>query len=113
MSNIEWLPIQELDVYKVAKEFARRVHVARIQDPALRDQATRASKSAFLLLCEGLPHHKAATARRYFLASSASVGETLGAVDLAHTLGVIQAGDASEIQALGVRLSKMLRGLMR
>jgi four helix bundle protein len=78
-----------------------------------RDQATRASKSGFLQLCEGLPHKKAAMARRYFLAARASVVETLGAVDLACTTGVIQAGDAGEIQALGVRLTKMLCGLMR
>jgi four helix bundle protein len=113
VSNIELLAIQSLDVYRVAKEFARRVHVARIQDTELRDQATRASKSAFLQLCEGLPHKKAALGRRYFVASNASVCETLGAVDLAMTLGVIRDEDAGEIQALGVRLSKMLHGLMR
>jgi four helix bundle protein len=113
MSTPELLSIQKLDVYAAAKEFARRVHVARVQDPELRDQARRASKSTFLQVCEGLPYRKAPTGRRYFTAASASVGEALGAIDLANTLGLVEQGEAETIQALGVRLTKMLHGLMR
>jgi four helix bundle protein len=113
MSTPELLNIQKLDVYVAAKEFARRVHRARLQDPELRDQARRASKSTFLQTCEGLPYRKAPTGRRYFTAASASVGEALGAIDLANTLGLIDRGDAEVLQALGVRLSQMLGGLMR
>jgi hypothetical protein len=47
---------QRLDVYVAAKELARRVHLAHIRDDELRDQATRAAKSAFLCLAEGLPN---------------------------------------------------------
>ncbi len=50
------LPFQRLDVYLAAKELARRVHLARLGDAELRDQATRAAKSAFLCLAEGLPN---------------------------------------------------------
>jgi hypothetical protein len=34
-------------VYVAAKELAHRVHAANIKDAALRDQATRASKSVY------------------------------------------------------------------
>ena len=54
MNDESLLPFQRLDAYKVAKELAKRVHEAQIRDAELRDQATRASKSAFLGLCEGL-----------------------------------------------------------
>jgi hypothetical protein len=47
---------QRMDCYRVAREFAKGVHEARIRDAELRDQATRAAKSAFLGLCEGLPN---------------------------------------------------------
>jgi hypothetical protein len=49
------LAFQRLDVYVVAKELVRRVHGAKIRDRELCDQATRAAKSTFLRLCEGLP----------------------------------------------------------
>ena len=49
------LPFQSLDVYVAARELAAVVHQARIANPELRDQATRAAKSVFLNLCEGLP----------------------------------------------------------
>src|SRR4051812_9944051 len=48
-------PFQRLDIYVEAKELARLVHEARIQDAELRDQATRVAKSTFLRLSEGLP----------------------------------------------------------
>jgi four helix bundle protein len=68
--------MQRLDVYKVALELARRVHGAKLQDPELRDQTTRASKSAFLNLSEGLPHDQPGLRRRYFTSANGSVHET-------------------------------------
>ncbi|HUB09319.1 MAG TPA: hypothetical protein VMB50_20105 [Myxococcales bacterium] len=50
MENDNRFPMQKLDIYQAALQLARRVHEAKIQDPELRDQATRASKSAFLNL---------------------------------------------------------------
>jgi hypothetical protein len=52
--NDNLLPFQRLDIYVAAKELARCVHEASIRDAELRDQATRASKSTFLGICEGL-----------------------------------------------------------
>ena len=107
-----WLPFQKLDVYQVAKELVRRVHEAKIADTELRDQATRAAKRAFLGLCEGLPIDGQAMRRKYFVEAHASLHETLGAVDLAATIGAAREDDALAIQQLGVRLKKMLRALL-
>jgi four helix bundle protein len=96
----------------VAKELVQRVHEAKIRDAELRDQATRAAKSTFLHLCEGLPHEGVAMRRKYFSGSDASLHETLGAMDLALTIGAANARDARDVQELGVRLHAMLRALL-
>ena len=80
--NNEQLPFQKLDAYQLAKELARRVHKAQIRDAELRDQATRASKSTFLGLCEGLPSNMAGVRRRHFDIANASLHEVIGALDL-------------------------------
>ena len=107
------LRFQTLDSYQVAKEIARRVHVAKISDSELRDQATRASKSCFLQLCEGLPNDGVAMRRKYFVEANNSLHETVGAVDLAATLGMMSMEQANAIQALAVRLKAMLWRLQR
>ena len=106
-------PFQKLDCYVAAKELARRIHVARIGEAELRDQATRASKSAFLCLCEGLPSESPVTRRKYFTLANNSLHEAVGAVDLAATVDALALGEAEIIQALGLRLRRMLRALMR
>ena len=107
------LAFQTLDSYLGAKELARRVHLAKITDPELRDQATRAAKSTFLNLCEGLPNTTAPMRQKYFQASQSSLYETLGAMDLAGAIGAAQPEDAAAVQELGVRLVQMMRGLLR
>src|SRR5574341_1075756 len=107
------LPFQRLDVYAAAKELARHVHLARIRDAELRDQATRAAKSAFLCLAEGLPNDGPAMRRKYFVEANNSLHETLAAVDLASAIGALPPEGAAAIQALGLRLKRMLRALMR
>ena len=107
------LPMQSLDSYQVAKEIAKLVHLAKIRDTELRDQATRASKSCFLQLCEGLPNEGVAMRRKYFVESNNSLHETVGAVDLAATLGMMSTEQADAIQALAVRLKAMLWRLQR
>jgi four helix bundle protein len=102
------LPFQRLDCYLVAREIAQLVHLAKIRDVELRDQATRASKSCFLQLCEGLPNESPAMRRKYFIGSHASLHETVGAVDLAATLGMMSSEHATKIHALAVRLKAML-----
>jgi len=107
------LPFQKLDVYKVAKELAKRVHEAQIRDAELRDQATRASKSTFLGLCEGLPSDSAGVRRRHFEIANNSLHEVIGALDLADTIGVVDGALAKDILALAVRLKPMIRRLPR
>ena len=107
------LPFQRLDVYKVAKELARKVHEAGIRDAELRDQATRASKSAFLGICEGLPSDSAGVRRRHFEIANNSLHEVIGAVDLADTIGVVDGAMARDILSLAVRLKAMIRRLPR
>ena len=111
--NDELLPFQRLDIYVAAKELARCVHEAKTRDAELRDQATRASKSTFLGICEGLPSDSAGVRRRHFEIANNSLHEVVGAVDLAATLGVVDAAVASAILALAVRIKCMLRKLPR
>ncbi len=113
MQNDRRFPFQELDVYRAARELATRVHRAAIRDAELRDQATRAAKSAFLNLCEGLPDDRAAMRRKYFMQADGSLHETVGAVDLAAAIGALEQARAEEIVALAARMRGMLRGLLR
>jgi four helix bundle protein len=103
------LLFQKLDCYVVAKELAARVHRAEIAHSVLRDQA-RAAVSCFLQLAEGLPNDGAGMRRKYFTESNNSLHETVAAIDLAETLGVLGSQDAAPIQALAFRLKGMLRG---
>ena len=107
------LPFMSMDVYRVARELASLVHSAGLADAELRDQATRAAKSAFLNLCEGLPSDQPGLRRRYFRQADGSVHEVAGAVDLAAAIGVLDAGTAREALALAGRFRALLRGLLR
>ena len=107
------LPFQRLDVYIMTKEFVRRVHEANISDPELRDQATRGAKSTFLNLCEGLPNDSVPMRRKYFTTANNSLHESIGAMDLAVTIGAAKPEDGTAVQELGVRIKSMLRGLLR
>ena len=111
MNDDDRFPFQRLECYRAARELAVRVHAARISDPELRDQATRAAKSAFLNLCEGLPDDRPAMRRKYFAASDGSLHETVGALDLAAALGAVDPMAAAEIQRVALQLRRMLRGL--
>ena len=113
MNHQNLFPFQTLDAYRIAKELARRVHIAKVRDRELRDQATRASKSCFLCLCEGLPNEGTWLRHKYFVEARNSLAETVGAMDLAATLGLVRQEDADEIQALGSRLRRMLTALLR
>ena len=104
-------PFQSLDVYVAAKELARRVCAARIADDELRDQATRAAKSCFLNLAEGLPAESAGLRRRAFALATGSLCEAVAAVDLAAALGAFAPAEAEAVQALGLRVKRMLRAL--
>ena len=105
-------PFQKLDVYVAAKELAQVIHASEIRGSELRDQATRAAKSAFLCLCEGLPNEGRAMRRKYFTMANNSLHEAVGAVDLAATIGVMSATDAERAQRLALRMKHMLRALL-
>ena len=111
--NDDRLPFQRLEVYIAARALARAVHEAAIRDPELRDQATRASKSAFCNLCEGLPSRSTAMRRKHFAIADGSLHEAVGAVDLAAAIGDVDAEHAEAVQALGARTLRLLRGLAR
>jgi four helix bundle protein len=113
MNNDPLLPFQRLDAYKVAKELARRVHEAHIGDAELRDQATRAAKSAFLGLCEGLPSDAASIRRRHFDIANNSLHELVGAVDLAEAIGALGGDATGQLLSLATRLKRMIRALRR
>jgi four helix bundle protein len=106
-------PFQNMDVYRTARSLAVLVHSAGIRDAELRDQATRAAKSAFLNLCEGLPDDRPAMRRKYFACADGSLHEAVGAVDLAEAIGAVGAAESAEIHAQALRLRAMLRGLLR
>ena len=112
MNQQHLFPFQNLDAYRVARELARRVHESKIRDRELRDQATRAAKSCFLCLCEGLPNDGAAMRHKYFVEARNSLAETVGAMDLAAIIGVARQEDVDTIQELGSRLRKMLTALL-
>ena len=107
------LAFQNLDVYSVAKELAVLVHRAKISDAELRDQAGRASKSAFLQLSEGLPNEGVAMRRKYFVCARNSVCEVAAAIDLALAIGAIDAALAWQASALCVRFAAMVTRLLR
>ena len=107
------LRMQNLDCYQVAKAIAVRVHEARIGDAELRDRATRAPKSTFLRLAEGLPNEGAGMRRKYFVESNNSLHEVVAAIDLAASIGAIEPAVAAEIIDLSARLKPMIRALLR
>jgi four helix bundle protein len=113
MPDTTLFPFQRLDAYRIARELAARVARAAIRDAELRDQATRAAKSAFLNLCEGLPDDRPAMRRKYFASSDGSVHELAGALDLAGAIGALGEAEAAELVALAFRIRAMLRGLGR
>ena len=113
MNNDTLLTFQRLDIYKAAKQLARSVHEARIGDTELRGQATRASKSTFLGLCEGLPSDAPGIRRRHFEIANNSLHEVVGAVDLTEAIGALDAEVARGILELASRVKRMIRALPR
>ncbi|HET9598272.1 MAG TPA: four helix bundle protein [Anaeromyxobacteraceae bacterium] len=104
---------QRLDVYVAARELAALVHLARLSDPELRDQASRASKSVVLNLAEGLGSESPGVKRRHFAIAAGSVQEVAAAVDLAVAIRALAPEVGERAMALALRVRRMLRGLMR
>ena len=107
------IPFQKLDVYRASRELAALVHRLDVRDAELRDQATRAAKSTFLNLCEGLPDDRGAMRRKYFAQADGSLHETAGAVDLAAAIGAVPQERADAVLVLAGRVRAMIKGLIR
>lgn len=100
-----------LDVYRAARELVVLVQLAAIRDSELREQASRAAKSAFLNLAEGLPSSSLPMRRKFFSCARGSAAEVAAALDLSAALGVASAEHARRIIWLAARLSAMLSRL--
>ncbi|MEO7113419.1 MAG: four helix bundle protein [Polyangiaceae bacterium] len=111
--SMQTFHFQNLDVYAAAKDFAVLVQQARIKDVELRNQATRAAKSCFLNLAEGLPSKQAGIRRRHFAIAYGSLGEVCAAIDLANALGAIEIPDVEPLQLLAKKLAMLMSGLTR
>ena len=106
-------PFQKLEVYIQARELAAAVHRANIGDAELRDQATRAAKSVFLNISEGLPDTQLGVRRRHFGIARNSLCEVAAAVDLAAAVAALSVGVAGELVGRMQRVATLLAGLLR
>ena len=113
MQNTHLIGFQRMDAYGVAKELAVLVHRLKIRDAELRDQAGRASKSAFLQLSERLPNAGVAMRRKYFTCARNSVCEVAAAVDLAIAIDAVDAALGLSVLETAARLCAMIHGLLR
>jgi len=111
--SVASLPFMRLDVYVVARALVKLVHGAAIADAELRDQASRAAKSALLNLAEGLPSDLPGTRRRYFRSADGSVHEVAAALDVAAAIGALDDAVAQEGITLCARARALIRGLLR
>ncbi|MBL8739509.1 MAG: four helix bundle protein [Myxococcales bacterium] len=111
--DITPFPFQKLEVYIQSRELAAGVHRANIGDAELRDQATRAAKSVFLNVSEGLPDTQLGVRRRHFTIARNSLCEVAAAVDLAVASGALPAAVAGELVGRIQRVAALLSGLMR
>ena len=107
------LPWRTTDIYRASFELCVRVREAKIRHAELRDQAERASVSAFLAVSEGLPHTSAGMRKQYFARARASVWEAAGAIHLAVGIGAMDQEVWRECQALALRASAMLVAMLR
>src|SRR5580692_7416432 len=107
------LPHHKLVAYGVAKELLVAVRETHVRDAGLRDQATRAAKSACLNTAEGAGRVSRADKARVFAIARAEAGEAAAAIEIA-CIG----GDASEehlarVVSIANRLIAMLTRLIR
>jgi four helix bundle protein len=79
----------------------------------LRDQATRAAKSAFLAIAEGLPSESSKMRRVYFERARASLCEAVAALDVGVVLGVVDGVAYTPVLDLARRIEAMLRAMVR
>ncbi|HEX7667475.1 MAG TPA: four helix bundle protein [Polyangiaceae bacterium] len=99
---------QQLDIYRLAMELAVDVHKMTIRDAEIRDQATRAAKSCFLNIAEGLPSYQSGVRRRHFSIARGSLGELAAAIDLGQALGLVEEAELTNDKIQ--RVAQLLNG---
>ncbi|MFO0555132.1 MAG: four helix bundle protein [Polyangiaceae bacterium] len=82
-------------------------------DSELREQVTRAAKSVFLNIAEGLPNRRLGVRRRHFEIARGSLGEAAAALDLAAVLGALSEPRATELNRTAHRLAFLVGGLLK
>jgi four helix bundle protein len=97
-------------VWHKALALVRAVKASPVGDAELRDQATRACRSAALNIAEASALEGAAK-RRHFGIARASAVETAAAYELARALG--ETVDADEVVGLAAEVAAMLTALLR
>jgi four helix bundle protein len=107
------LPQHKLIAYGVAKELLVAVIAARIRDAKLRDEATRAAKSACLNCAEGAGRVTRADKARAFTIARGEAVEAAAAVEIAVLCGDAEAMSAYTVAKLADRLFALLTGLIR
>jgi four helix bundle protein len=111
--DLSAFPFQKLEVYVQARELAVGVHRAGIGDAELRDQATRAAKSVFLNISEGLPDAQLGVRRRHFTIARNSLCEVAAALDLAVAIGALPVAVGGDLVGRVARVARLLGGVMR
>ena len=107
------MPFQKMRVYQLAKQLAVLVQRAGIRDFELCDQATRAAKSCFLNIAEGLPSDQPLVRRRHLCIAKGSVCETAAAIDLCLALGLLDDTQSAPMLEIAVELKRMLSAMSR
>ncbi len=107
------LPHHKLLAYGVAVELLLAVKAANVRDAKLRDEATRAAKSACLNTAEGAGRVTRPDKARAFAIARGEAVEAVAAVEIAAISGDADAGAAARCVEIGDRLVALLTGLIR
>jgi four helix bundle protein len=107
------LPHHKLVAFGVAKQLLVAVRDAKVGDAHLRDQATRAAKSACLNCAEGAGRVTRADKARAFSIARAETVEAAAAIEIAAVVGAVQAVHAERVNAIAHELVAMLTALVR
>jgi four helix bundle protein len=108
---------EDLDVYKIALDFAAFAHCLTRALPAdcahLSDQLRRASSSVALNIAEGAGRIGAADKARFYTIAKGSVTECAATLDLLQRLGAIGASEHLKGKSAALRMAPMLTSLAK
>jgi four helix bundle protein len=107
------LPHHKLLAYGVAVELLLAVKAANVRDTKLRDEATRAAKSACLNTAEGAGRVTRADKARAFAIARGETVEAVAAVEIAAISGDADPVAAERCVVIADRLVALLTGLIR